>query len=256
MNHFFFRGILWAAIGLPVAVLAQEKSPDAPRLYPAVVVAEEAVVYAQPDLEAPKLEQFQKGALVDVLSQRPEWYRVRLISGEGVVGSGWVKKSGVQLMKGSASEGMKSIKTEAFSGLGTNLGYIYNIHRYGTYQIRAGAEYDLPLSADLSLGVPVSFTFLGGFKSIQPGAVLLWRFWSNGAWGARVRGGVLYDYFFGNGKSFESMALDLGLGLTYRPKPWLLLELEGASVEYNPVNTNHVPAFLRGQALAKARFVW
>ncbi|MFH1018046.1 MAG: SH3 domain-containing protein [Pseudomonadota bacterium] len=277
--------IVLAAVGTPISAGAQDgergrlpasqtqstpgaAAAPAVRLYPAVVVSDSVAAYAQPNYAAPVLAWLKKGDKLDVISQTPAWYRVRIIQGGGRETSGWVEKSGIhlgtKLDTGGQAEAsserpeLKRQETHAriFSGPAINVGYIYNIHHFGTYQIRTGAEYDFPLSENWGLGIPVSLSFGGGFKSIQPGAVVLWRFLAEEPWGAFARAGVFYDHFFGHGRSFESIALDLGIGGQYRPAEWLVLELEGASLEYNPITTHRVPSFIRGQALARVRFAW
>lgn len=258
--------------------------------YIKVTKSDSVIGYKEPTTQSKMLNVFKEGDVVEAVSDKDGWYKVKIPFNQGYFLYGWVLKNSPNMMivndaNSSDSPVLKNAKkaepVEVQSRKSTGVqhamtdlddqdekgnhrlrvfgGPVYNIRKYGAFQYRFGLSYEIALTETFKFGVPVSYLTGDGFHSVMGGLETMYSFYFD--WFALTpRIGAGFEYFYGNGKSFNAITAEAGPAFEISISKTFTIGVEPLTVQamvWNSTDTiNKVPFNLRGQSLIYLRGRW
>ncbi len=252
------------------------------------VTKSDAVIgYKEPTVQSKMLNVFKEGDVVEVVAEKDGWYKVKIPFNQGYFLYGWVLKNTPFLTSSNGSTSQQVVplanaeakpsKRPKDTGLTRNSvygdekedeikhsvrtfgGYVYNVHKFGANQYKAGLSYEIPLAQNFKLGVPVSYSTGGGFHALMFGLEAMYSFYIDAiAISPRVAFGL--EYLYGNSKSFQAIDGEFGPMIEYAISRHITLGLEPFTLQamgWNSTDSiNKVPFNVRAQSMILIRGRW
>jgi len=250
--------------------------------------------YKEPTTQSKMLNVFAEGDEVQILLDKDGWFKVKIPFSQGYFLTGWVPKNAPNttvIQRGGSSvvtsapsvqaevveEPKKTSKRSTGLDRSTNAdmerwgndesmqmirvfgGPVFDLHKYGAFQYRAGLSYEIPLTQTYKFGIPVSYTTGDGFNAVMLGLENMYSFYFS--WFALTpRLGAGYEYFYGNGRSFQAISAEAGISFDVSISKHFTLGVEpftGQAMFWNTTDSlNKIPFNVRAQSLLLIRGRW
>ena len=263
-----------------------------------ITKSDSVVGYKEPTTQSKMLSVFVAGDTVEVVGVKDGWYKVKIPFNQGYFLMGWIPQNNpnisfvtgsrpsspaapapasvVASAKNNNDEDEEVVKTRRKStgkpgrestdkwcesdqfikGFG---GPVYSLYRYGAYQYRVGVGYEFPISQTFKMGIPISYLTGSGFNSIMGGLEGMYSIYF-GSVALTPRLGFGYEYFYGNGKSFQAISTELGFAIEFSITDHITLGVEPLTAQFmgwnNTDSINKIPYNVRGQSLILVRGSW
>ena len=227
----------------------------------------ETHVYTSSSTKSSSLGKLKRGAEIRVYGKKDGRFYVQFQRNMETV-HGWINQRDVRVGKRVRPQQTIVRPTErayvanretpehALGGLRVFTSPIFNVRRFGATQIRGGAGYAFSLGNRYAIGAAASYSFLGGFSSIQGGPEIFFKVLDWQKLSLYTRLGLFFERFSGDGRSFLAGTVDLGFGVDYHLKNGLFIVFEPASLEVSPITTKDIPWFMRAQGFLGVRIKW
>lgn len=257
-----------------------------------VMKSNTVVGYKEPTLQSKMLSVFGEGDLVEVLLLKDGWYKVKIPYTQGYFLTGWIPQSNPNITivqgnrpvpqnqnqvvavpvagedepksrKKSSAKSQRSENDDTWGDTDQFIkafgGPVYNLYKYGAFQYKFGAGYEIPLTQTFKLGIPLSFTTGDGFNVVMGGVEGLYSFYV-GSFAITPRVGAGFEHFFGGGKSFQALSGELGFSFDFHISDNLALGVEpftGQAMFWNNTESiDKIPFNIRAQSLIVIRGKW
>ncbi len=259
-----------------------------------VTKSNSVIAYKEPTAQSKMLSVFAENDEIEIVLDKDGWYKVKVPFQQGYFLLGWVPKNVPNItiiQRGGASsvaavpavqaqviqtEPVKQAKrstgldrsessdTDRYNEESTQYlkvfgGPVYNLYKYGAFQYKIGAAYEIPVTQRYKFGIPVSYLTGDGFNALMFGFENTYSFYFN--WFAvSPKLGLGYEYFYGNDKTFQALSAELGISFDVSISNHLTLGLEPLTVQPMFWNTtdslSKIPLNVRGQSLLVIRGRW
>ncbi|MCB0308559.1 MAG: SH3 domain-containing protein [Bdellovibrionales bacterium] len=245
--------------------------------YKAIVVVAPLYARAQPSYSAKNVFTLELDDQVSIVAQSSGWYGVRILTPKGTVLSAWVDKSSVRVeadqfvprrlrptpfpsnIAGKDSKALETSKTSSLTGnneLSLLISPIFDVYRYGVNQNRIGMAYSYRIFPFLMLDIPASYSFGGGFNTIQGGAGISLHMIKSKSVSVFWRLAIMGERFYDDRRHFSGISADFGAGVKWMPVKHMALSWEPLSAEVLVLNDAGIPLSIRAQSLFRVITVW
>jgi hypothetical protein len=262
-----------------------------------VTKSNSVIAYKEPTIHSKMLSVFAAGDEVEIVQLKDGWYKIKIPYQQGYFLMGWipqnvgnvafVNRAGsskvtiapsvpAPMVSQRAAEDAKPAKrsTGLDRSVGAELnrwndqpqsyvkafvGPVFDLHNYGAFQYRLGVGYEAPLTQQLRLAIPVSYTTGDGFSAILVGVEARYAYYMS-IFSISPIIGLGAEYFFGNGKSFEAASGTAGVSFDFSITNGLTLGIEPFTAQAMVWNTtdsiNKIPFNVRAMSLLTIRGAW